>query len=92
MLFKGSESFFCYSRDISSSGILIETDKVLEKGTIISCSFFLPNSERIVTDAEIMRAVPLGNKTFQYGARFTKIDAPARSAIDTFVSNATGKK
>jgi hypothetical protein len=47
-----TEPFFCSSRNISVTGLLIETDKILEKGDVISCSFFLPKSEIIVTDAE----------------------------------------
>jgi CheY-like chemotaxis protein len=87
-----SESFFCSSKNISSTGILIETDKLLEKGDMISCSFFLPRSEQIVSNAEIVRAVTIASKTFQYGARFKNLDPVSKSAIDAFVNSKFGKK
>lgn len=87
-----NESFFCSSRNISSTGILIETDKLLVKGDEISCSFFLPKSERIVADAEIARAVNISINTFQYGARFTNLSPAGKSAIDEFVNSKFRKK
>jgi CheY-like chemotaxis protein len=81
-----TESFFCASRDISSTGMLIETDKFLAKRDRISCSFFLPNSERITTDGEIMRVVQEG-KVYQYGMRYIDILPQHRSAIDRFIAS-----
>jgi DNA-binding response OmpR family regulator len=78
------QSFFCASRDISTSGLLIETDKVLVKGDGITISFFLPGSERVETDAEVMRTLQTGSG-FQYGVRYINIDPLARAAIEQFI-------
>jgi CheY-like chemotaxis protein len=81
-----NESFFCSSRNISSSGMLIETDKILARGDRISCSFFLPNSERISADGEVVRIVQEG-RAYHYGVRYIDIPPQHRSAIDGFVAS-----
>jgi len=81
----GAASFFCSSRNISASGILIETERSLEKGNRITCSFFLPKSEHIVVEGEIMRIVRNSDNTFQYGIRYTDIRPGHQSAIEEFV-------
>ena len=86
------ESFFCSSRNISSTGILVETDKLLEKGDMISCSFFLPKSGQIAADAEIVRAVTLTARSYQYGLRFTTLNPECKSAINDFVNRTIGKR
>ena len=87
-----AEPFFCSSRNISVTGLLIETDKILEKGDIISCSFFLPKSECIVTDAEVMRVVKSDENTHQYGVRYLDISPQFRSSIELFIKSKSGKK
>jgi DNA-binding response OmpR family regulator len=81
----GTASFFCSSRNISASGILIETERSLEKGGKITCAFFLPKSEHIVAEGEIMRVVPIAGNTFQYGIRYIDLRPDHRSAIEEFV-------
>lgn len=83
--------FFCYSYNISVSGMLIETNKVFQQHDIISCSFFLPYSEQIVTEAEIMRVMSNENKSFQYGIRFVNLDQRHKTAIEAFVNRRSGK-
>jgi hypothetical protein len=80
-----NESFYCSSRNISSTGMLIESEKLLKKEDRISCSFFLPNSDRITCDGEIARVVQEG-KGYQYGIRYIDLLPQCRSAIETFVS------
>ncbi len=87
-----TETFFCSSQNISTSGILIETDKVLQKGDSISCSFFLPGAERISVDAEIVRIAQNGTSAFHYGGRFINLRSQYRSSIDSFVKSKSGKK
>ena len=81
--------FFCSSGDLSASGMLVETDKPLAKGDTVSCSFFLPNSERVVADGEIVRVVRKALRTFQYGVRFVALLPEYRAAIETFINNWT---
>ncbi len=86
-----TESFYCYSQNISSSGILLEKDKyIFDKGDILSCSFFIPNSERITADGEIARVVQKKQNIYQYGIKFTKISESAKSAIESLVKKRSG--
>ncbi len=80
-------SFFGRSGNISATGMLIEAEKVLEKGDQLKCSFFLPGSAQIKTNGEIVRAMKQagGAKTRQYGLRFSQLTPDARSAIEEFV-------
>jgi DNA-binding response OmpR family regulator len=81
------KAFFCRSGNISTTGMLIETEKVFEKGDRLSCSFFLPDSAQIKTNGEIVRVMKqaAGSKTFQYGVKFSELPAEAKSAIEVFV-------
>ncbi len=81
------KSFFCRSENISITGMLVETEKVFEKGDQLSCSFFLPDSAQIKTTGEIVRVMKqvAGSKTCQYGIRFSALSAEAKSAIDVFI-------
>jgi CheY-like chemotaxis protein len=80
-------AFFCRSGNISTTGMLIETEKVFEKGDRLACSFFLPDSAQIKTSGEIVRVNKqvAGSKNCQYGVRFSTLPAEARSAIEVFV-------
>ncbi len=59
----------------------------MAKGDIISCSFFLPNTQRIAVDGEIVRVVRTAIKTFQYGVRFINLNPDHMTAVETFVKN-----
>lgn len=81
-----NESFFCSSHDISSSGIMIESDRRLAKGALLSCSFFLPGYGQIVADGEIMRTDNSAD-TPRYGIRFRYLDSEYKKGIDSFIAN-----
>jgi len=86
-----NDSFFCSSYNISITGMLIETEKALEKGDMISCSFFLPNSDQILTEAEIMRTISAGRTSFQYGIRYINLNPRYRAEIEKFIKRRSGK-
>jgi len=79
--------FMCYSENISSSGMLIETDKVMAKGDKVICSFFLPDSRHITAEGEVVRIVkkPSEYETNQYGIRFNDISPDLKSALESFI-------
>jgi CheY-like chemotaxis protein len=79
--------FFGRSGNISTTGILIESEKVLEKGDQLLCSFFLPGSKQIKTNGVIVRVMKSEgvSKTSQYGVKFSQLPTEARSAIEEFV-------
>jgi DNA-binding response OmpR family regulator len=81
------KSFFCRSENISSSGMLLETDKLLSRGDRVVCSFYLPDSAQILAEGEIVRIVKRTTdvEPNQYGLRFTSIRPEAKVAIEEFV-------
>jgi len=86
-------TFFCRSQNISTTGMLIETDKTLTQGDHVVCSFFLPDSIRIQATGEIMRILPqaAGSKAKQYGVKFSSLPSEARRALESFVDKKTQK-
>jgi len=80
-------AFFCGSENISSSGLLIETDRAISKNDRVTCKFFLPGSEQIVVRGEVVRIMrrDAGKNVYQYGIRFLEIDQSAQSLIASFV-------
>jgi DNA-binding response OmpR family regulator len=84
--------FFCTSQNISSSGILLETEKVLNRGDKITCSFFVPKNTRIVTKGEIMRIMEKENGIKEYGVRFIDISPSVESNIEAFIENWTKRR
>lgn len=77
-------SFFATTRDISETGVLIETEKVLAAGDRMSCSFFLA-SQQITVDGEVMRVVQKGQGLYQYGIRFVDIQKVVQMKISDLV-------
>ncbi len=80
-------SFFCSSKDLSASGILLETDKPLVKGDKITCSFFLPNSVRIMAEGRVVRVQRKTVRTFFYGVEFVSLKHEYKTIIQTFVKS-----
>ena len=85
-----NNSFFCRSRNISATGILIETDRPLDEGARLSLSFFLPDTKQVQASGKIVRTLPpkKGEKDNQYGLMFTDIAPEARQLLMDFI----GKK
>ena len=85
----GGESFFCRSLDISATGMLIETDKPLVEGTLLSCLFYLPNAKKIQASGKIIRAIEPapGDEDYRYGLMFTGISSEARQLLIEFIEN-----
>jgi two-component system chemotaxis response regulator CheY len=81
-----NQRFSCHSLDIGVTGMKIETEKSLTRGDRIVCSFALPESSRIVAEAEIVDVLQAprgaGNR---YGIRFKKLAADAKQALQAFV-------
>jgi DNA-binding response OmpR family regulator len=82
----GNQKFFCYSQNISTSGILIETDKHLEKGERLECSFYLPGSDQLIVQGTVMRVIKLPGR-FQYGIQFNNLSRQYSQLVNNFVEN-----
>jgi two-component system chemotaxis response regulator CheY len=85
--------FFCRSQNISTSGMLIETDKTIPHGDRVVCSFFLPDSIRIQATGEVIR-IPqqaTGDTVKQYGIKFLNLTTEVRQALESFVEKKAKK-
>jgi CheY-like chemotaxis protein len=78
---------FCTSRNISPSGILLETLEILNRGDKVTCSFFLPNSIRIVIEGEIVRLMEEKKGLKCYGVRFVDIPSSVELQIASFIES-----
>ncbi|HEY6838964.1 MAG TPA: PilZ domain-containing protein [Geobacteraceae bacterium] len=83
-------TFFCTSQNISISGMLIETEKLLDVGNRITCMFFLPGTSQIAADAEVVRCVPVKGGSSQYGVRFVDLAPECREEIERFIATSSG--
>ena len=83
--YKG-KPFLCITENISASGMLFQTDRIIDQGDNIICSFFLPNSLHIRTEAEVVRVVEKETEfdTYYYGIRFSNLNSNEKSAIETY--------
>ncbi len=81
------KAFFCRSENISATGLLLETDKSLNEGDRLICSFFLPESKQITATGQVVRAMKQSDKspTRQYGVKFDRLMPDAKTAIEVFV-------
>jgi CheY-like chemotaxis protein len=83
-----SATFFCTSHNISITGMLIETEKLLASGDLITCMFFLPGSQQIVVDGSVVRSVTKPDGGNQYGLRFINLSPESCGVIERFVATA----
>ena len=81
------QSFSCSSLDIGASGMMIESERAMARGDIITCSFSLPGVPHIRATSEIVNAPesPRESRRKRYGLRFTNLPDDARKAIQAFV-------
>jgi DNA-binding response OmpR family regulator len=83
----GDVSFFCRSRNISATGMLIETDTPLAKDDRLSCLFYLPNAKKIQASGKVVRAIQQapGDEDYQYGLMFTDMTPEDKQVLSDFV-------
>ena len=81
---KFRDAFYCTSKDISTSGMLVETNKALKKDDIITFSFFL-RLNRITIDGKVLRVIQRGPNNFQYGLKFINMDQRLRGLIEEYI-------
>ncbi len=86
-------SFYCRTRNISATGMMIETDNLLEEGARLSCQFYLPNAKKIETSGKIIRIIQetSGAEDYQYGLMFTDITPEAKQQLIDFVESRSNK-
>lgn len=81
------ESFYCRTRNISATGMLIETETPLAYGARLSCFFYLPNAKKVQVSGKIIRTIeqPPGDEDHQYGVMFTDISTDVRKLLNDYV-------
>jgi CheY-like chemotaxis protein len=86
----GYQDFFCTTLNISSTGMLIETDQVIARGETIVCSFFIPGSHNIIANCIVVRTVKHSHTMYHHGLRFLELSPDHQSTIQAFVRKKTG--
>lgn len=84
VLGKATTPFYSTTQNISTSGILIETSKVMKLGERLSLSFFL-RLKKITLNGEVVRVIQKGLHLYQYGIRFLNPDSRSQELINDFV-------
>ncbi len=82
----GTRTLFGTSRNISVSGLLIESEGLLAVGDRISCLFFLPGEIKISGIGEVARVARLSRLTYQYGIRFVFLYPKEHGELQNFVA------
>jgi CheY-like chemotaxis protein len=87
------ESFYCRTRNISATGMLIETDTPLAPGARLSCFFYLPNAKKVQVSGKIIRTIEQtpGDEDHQYGVMFTDISPEVRKLLNDYVEFSSRK-
>jgi CheY-like chemotaxis protein len=79
--------FTCFSHDISNTGILLETEQLLDIGCKIVCHFTLPNLNRIETEGEVARCMTACGCNYLYGIKFVAMPLSHRKAIGSYITS-----
>jgi hypothetical protein len=79
-------AFYCLSYDISTTGILLETEYNLDLGVRIICRFTLPGSYKIEAEGEVVRYVSTIDEKSLYGVKFLNLPLPCLKPIEKYLS------
>jgi DNA-binding response OmpR family regulator len=80
-----SEPFFSISHNISSTGMMLEAEQSLAIGDIVSCSFYLPETERMSAPCKVVRIDKASGENNRYGVEFVDLDNESIATIDGFI-------
>lgn len=80
--------FSCLSHDISSTGILVETENELALGSRVFCHFTLPDVIHVEAEGEIIRCMHEEGGRNLYGVKFIHMPLSYRKAIDEYIDSA----
>ncbi len=78
-------SFYSTSQNISTKGILLETNQILKEGDSLTISFFL-RLNRIKVKSTVVRAEQRSMNLYQYGIKFVDLDPSSEELIKNFVN------
>lgn len=89
---KQNLDFHCYSKDISSTGILLKTDLALMIGSSIFCQFTLPHSKRIEVEGKVVRYMIGAECKNLYGVKFIDLPPNSQRVIDNYINSSIQSK
>lgn len=83
----GEEAFYCRTKNISATGMMIETRKRLVEGARLTCQFYLPDATRVQTSGKIVRIIQQasGEGDQQYGLMFTDTAPETKQLLADYV-------
>ncbi len=79
-----NKAFLGHSKNVSISGMLLETTHVVNVGDRLTCTFHIGGRE-IVADAEVMRVMGVESGKRQYGVRFVNLYMKYIVLIEQFI-------
>jgi len=81
------EPFLCRVRNISATGMLIESDTPLAEGARLYCTFYLPNAKKIEVSGKIIRTLKQspGHEDHHYGLMFTDITVVTKRHLADYI-------
>jgi CheY-like chemotaxis protein len=80
--------FYAVAKNLSASGLLFETNRVIPKGDRVRCSFVLQHP--VVAEGEIVRITKKRGKSgdnFEYGVRFYGLNSSGKTEMEHFFKN-----
>jgi len=82
------QELICFSRDISSTGILIKSDHFFKIGERITCNFTLPGFyNHVEAEGEIVRYMTDLESNNLYGINFVSISASYRKVVIDYINS-----
>jgi CheY-like chemotaxis protein len=86
---KRGRPFLSYSENLSATGMLVESERELRLGDVVTCSFYLDDNTQIIANAEVVRSTlkSLSDHSNQYGLMFSGLSGGVLEAIETYVKN-----
>ncbi len=86
-------SFYCRTRNVSATGMLIETDQPLNEGDRLTCVFYLPNAKKITASGKIIRTIERdpGDEDYRYGLMFTYLTPQSKKLLTEYIEEISQK-
>jgi CheY-like chemotaxis protein len=78
-------NFYSTSQNISTKGILLETNQILKEGDSLTISFLL-RLNHIKVKSTVVRAEQRSMNLYQYGIKFVDLDPYSEELIENFVN------
>lgn len=79
--------FTCLSHDVSTTGILLETDHQLALESHIICRFTLPDTGTIETEGQVVRCMSGTECENIYGVKFIALPRSCHREIDGYIAS-----